>query len=140
MKKTTVQLNKSREQWEQYSLWIIRSYLLSNFDLINENIITKSGLKLYLSKLTLIKYIVKTDNLFVETWKKFHKKASKDFEMNDDVKRRIISALYKKISEKKLWGDKNTAGIYRYYSNQYRIGERDNLKRNQKKYKSYLVG
>lgn len=70
MKKTTVQLNKSREQWEQYSLWIIRSYLLSNFDLINENIITKSGLKLYLSKLTLVKYIVKTDNLFVETWKK----------------------------------------------------------------------
>jgi 3-hydroxyacyl-CoA dehydrogenase len=60
--------------------------------------------------------------------------------MDDDVKRRIISALYKKISEKKLWGDKNTAGIYRYYSNQYRIGERNNLKRNQKKYKSYLVG
>ena len=68
MKKTTVQLNKDRAHWEQFSLWIVRSYLISNFDLINENIITKTGLKLYLNKLTLDKYIVKTNTMFLEKW------------------------------------------------------------------------
>jgi|LakMenEpi03Aug12_release.lakeMendotaPanAssembly.Ray.scaffolds.fasta_scaffold85913_6 hypothetical protein len=138
MKKTTVQLNKDRAHWEQFSLWIVRSYLISNFDLINENIITKTGLKLYLNKLTLAKYIVKTNIMFIEKWKKFHKKASKNFETNDDVKRKIISALYKKFNEKRLWVDKKNTGIFTLYSTKFRIGERDSSKKNKKKYKDYI--
>jgi len=54
MKKTTDQLNKDRAHWEQFSLWIIRSYLISNFDLINEYITTEDGLKLYLNRLSIL--------------------------------------------------------------------------------------
>jgi len=140
MKKTTDQLNKDRAHWEQFSLWIIRSYLISNFDLINEYITTEDGLKLYLNKLTLVKYIVKTDTLFMKMWKKFHKKASKDLEINDDVKTKIISALYKKINEKRLWAEKKNIGIFQYYSTKFRIGERDNSKKNKKQYKTHLIG
>lgn len=140
MKKTTDQLNKDRAHWEQFSLWIIRSYLISNFDLINEYITTEDGLKLYLNKLTLVKYIVKTDTLFMKMWKKFHKKASKNLEINDDVKTKIISALYKKINEKRLWAEKKNIGIFKYYSTKFRIGERDNSKKNKKQYKTHLVG
>jgi len=76
----------------------------------------------------------------MKMWKKFHKKASKDLEINDDVKTKIISALYKKINEKRLWAEKKNIGIFQYYSTKFRIGERDNSKKNKKQYKTHLIG
>jgi hypothetical protein len=139
MRKTTKELNLNKALWENYTLWVIRTYLRSNADLINENIITKEGHQLYLSKLNLIKYIVMTDEQFMERWKKFHIKASKEIESDNSLKRKIISALYKKIREEKFWVERKNQGIAQIYSSNYRVGKKDNTKRNQKKYKDYPI-
>jgi hypothetical protein len=139
MRKTTKELNLNKALWENYTLWVIRNYLRSNADLINENIITKEGHRLYLSKLNLIKYIVMTDEQFMERWKKFHIKASKEIESDNSLKRIIISALYKKIREEKFWVERKNQGIAQIYSSNYRVGKKDNTKRNQKKYKDYPI-
>jgi hypothetical protein len=139
MRKTTKELNLNKALWENYTLWVIRNYLRSNADLINENIITKEGHQLYLSKLNLIKYIVMTDEQFMERWKKFHIKASKEIESDNSLKRIIISALYKKIREEKFWAERKNQGIAQIYSSNYRVGKKDNTKRNQKKYKDYPI-
>jgi hypothetical protein len=139
MRKTTKELNLNKALWENYTLWVIRNYLRSNADLINENIITKEGHQLYLSKLNLIKYIVMTDEQFMERWKKFHIKASKEIESDNSLKRIIISALYKKIREEKFWVERKNQGIAQIYSSNYRVGKKDNTKRNQKKYKDYPI-
>jgi len=139
MKKTTKELNSNKALWENYSLWVIRNYLRSNADLINENIITKEGHQLYLSKLNLIKYIVMVDEQFMERWKKFHITASKKIELDNSLKRIIISALYKKIREEKFWVERKNQGIAQIHSSNYRIGKKDKTKRNQKKYKEYPI-
>jgi hypothetical protein len=143
MKKTTKELNKQRALWDKYSITTIRNYLIANFDLHNHNIITKEGYRLYLKKLNLVKYIVKTDKQFMNKWAEFHKKASEKLATNDLVKSKIISALYKKITEEKLWVNKKHYKTIKNYTkneiNRYRIGEKDDSKRNQKKYYEYKL-
>jgi hypothetical protein len=141
MKKTTKELNKHRALWDKYSITTIRNYLIANFDLHNENIITKEGYQLYLKKLNLVKYIVKTDQQFMKKWEMFHKKASKKLAFDNSVQSKIISGLYKKITEQKLWVNEKHYKIFKNYTKKeitrYRIGEKDDSKRNQKKYKEY---
>jgi hypothetical protein len=139
MKKTTKEINLDRALWDSYSIWVVRTYLLSNYDLLNENIITNDGKRLYLSKLTLVKYIVATDKEFIERWKKFHIKASKKLEFDNAIKSKIISALYRKINEEKSWVRKKTKGITAIISSLYRIGKKDESIRNQKKYEKYII-
>jgi hypothetical protein len=141
MKKTTKELNKHRALWDKYSITTVRNYLIANLDLHNHNIITKEGYRLYLKKLNLVKYIVKTDKEFIKKWEKFHKKASKKLATDNSVQSKIISGLYKKITEQKLWTNEDHYKIFKNYikkeRNRFRIGEKDKSKRNQKKYKEY---
>jgi len=143
MRKTIEELNQQRALWDEYSITTVRNYLIANLDLYNHNIITKEGYRLYLKKLNLVKYIVKTDKQFIKKWEKFHKKGSKKIAFDNSVQSKIISALYKKVTETKLWADKKHYKIFKNYTKKkrikYRIGERDDSKRNQKKYKEYKL-
>ena len=143
MKKTTDQLNKDRAAWDEYSKTTVRNYLIANLDLHNQFIITKEGYQLYLKKLNLVKYIVKTDKQFMKMWEKFHKRASKKITSDDLIKSKIISGLYKKITEQKLWVNKKHYKIFKNYTKKertrFRIGEIDTSKRDQKKYKEYIL-
>ena len=143
MKKTIDQLNKDRAAWNEYSQTTVRNYLIANLDLHNQFIITKEGYRLYLKKRNLIKYIVKTDKQFMKMWEKFHKKASKKLASDDSIQSKIISGLYKKITEQKLWVNKKHYKIFKNYTKKertrFRIGEIDTSKRDQKKYKEYVL-
>lgn len=143
MKKTTDQLNKDRAAWDEYSKTTVRNYLIANLDLHNQFIITKEGYQLYLKKLNLVKYIVKTDKQFMKIWKKFHKKTSKKLTSDDSIQSKIISGLYKKITEQNLWVNKKHYKIFKNYTKKertrFRIGEIDTSKRDQKKYKEYIL-
>jgi endo-1,4-beta-D-glucanase Y len=143
MKKTIDQLNKDRAAWNEYSKTTVRNYLIANLDLHNQFIITKEGYQLYLKKRNLIKYIVKTDKQFMKMWEKFHKKASKKLASDDSIQSKIISGLYKKITEQKLWVNKKHYKIFKNYTKKerirFRIGEIDTSKRDQKKYKEYIL-
>lgn len=143
MKKTTDQLNKDRADWDEYSKTTVRNYLIANLDLHNQFIITKEGYRLYLKKLNLVKYIVKTDKQFMKMWEKFHKKASKKLASDDSIKSKIISGLYKKITEQKIWVNEKHYEIFKKYTKKertrFRIGKIDTSKRDQKEYTEYKL-
>jgi len=113
MRKTIEELNHQRALWDEYSITTVRNYLIANLDLLNHNITTKEGYPLYLKKLNLVKYIVKTDKQFIKKWGKFHKKASKKIAFDNSIQSKIISALYKKVTETKLWADKKHYKIFK---------------------------